>query len=149
MGIQKRKSSRFGCFFLRGCVWRRRVSKGFTGRLMGNMMAFPKRRGNSWKERERRADTGVHTGRPPHIIKGTERPVPAFEQPDTGETEGERKKLKTERWPGGGKEGNRREAPDRFSSERRSFLFCCLQPPVKYSCPGRKENISPYRRRKI
>lgn len=84
MGIQKRKSSRFGCFFLVDASGGAR-SKGLYRASYGNDET--KRRGNSWKKEKEGPDTGVHTGRPPHIIEGTERPVPAFEQPVTGETE--------------------------------------------------------------
>ena len=44
--------------------------------------------GNGWKERKEETDTGVHTGRPPHIIEGTEGPSPAFRGPDMGENGG-------------------------------------------------------------
>ena len=99
--IAQGKAEAFGCGNPPGCqLGVRRREAAFWGykrekaaisaaffSFVGFVRQLVHKEGNGWKERKEETDTGVHTGRPPHIIEGTERPVPAFEQPVTGETE--------------------------------------------------------------
>ena len=110
-------------------------------------MAFPVNWGNAWKERKEETNTGVHTGRPPHIIKGTGEPPPALHRTGYGRKRraGGRSLKNGGSGLRSGKEGNRWGKLLTILIGAAFLFFLLVTAARKILLPGPEENISPYR----